>query len=58
MKATKKDAQVSIRMPSEMLEELRELAHAERRTLANYVVVLVEEHLATKKAERATKKVR
>ena len=48
----KRDAQVSIRLPSEILKELRDLADAERRTLANYVVVVLEQHLASKKAKR------
>ena len=57
-KAMKRDAQFSIRMPSEMVNELKELAEAERRTLANYIVVTLEQHLAAKKTERTTKKVR
>lgn len=52
-KPAKRDAQTSLRLPSEILDELRKLAESERRTLANYIVVVLEQHVA-KKAEPHT----
>ena len=46
---TKRDAHVSIRMPSELRDALRELAEADRRSLADYIVLVLEKHVARKK---------
>jgi len=51
-KMMKRDAQFSIRMPSELVKELKELASADQRTLANYIVVVLAEHVATKRGKR------
>jgi predicted DNA-binding protein len=47
---------VNIRLDWEMRDELRELAKQENRPLANYIVTVLKEHLATKKAEREANK--
>jgi len=48
----KKDVQVGIRMPSDLRDKLKELAEAERRDLANYIRLVLEQHLASKKGKR------
>jgi predicted DNA-binding protein len=40
-----RDATVSIRMPSELVEDLRRLATAEQRTVSNYIVHVMTLHV-------------
>ena len=47
---------VNIRLDWEMRDDLRELAKEENRPLANYIVTVLKDHLAVKKAERESKK--
>lgn len=42
----KKDVQIGIRMSSEMRDELRQLATADNRSLASYIVHVLSTHLA------------
>lgn len=44
----KRDTQTSIRLPSALRDHLRELADAEQRTLASYIVRVLEKHVAIK----------
>lgn len=41
----KKDAQVVVRMPSQMREQLAERAAADQRSLASYIVLVLQAHL-------------
>jgi predicted DNA-binding protein len=41
----KKDAQVVVRMPSELRDALKELATADKRTLASYITLVLDEHV-------------
>jgi predicted DNA-binding protein len=43
---------VNIRLDDEMREELRALAEAENRPLANYIVTVLKEHLAAQRKKR------
>lgn len=42
----KRDSQLTIRLPSELHDRLRELAAGDMRTLAGYVVKLLQDHAA------------
>ncbi len=45
---------VNIRLDDEMRNELRALAAAENRPLANYIVTVLKEHLAAKRKKPAS----
>lgn len=42
----KKDAQISIRLPSQVLDELKALADADQRKVSDYISVLLVKHVA------------
>lgn len=48
MACMKKDAQVVVRMPSELRDKLRKLAEADKRALAAYITIVLEQHVAKK----------
>jgi predicted DNA-binding protein len=54
----KRDTSVNVRLTSEMRDGLQQLADAHKRTLSDYIRLLLEEHLEQQKgqAEAATKK--
>jgi predicted DNA-binding protein len=56
----KRDTSVNVRLTSEMREELQKLADAHKRTLSDYIRLLLEEHLEQQKtqAEAAAKRKR
>jgi mRNA-degrading endonuclease RelE of RelBE toxin-antitoxin system len=56
----KRDTSVNVRLTSEVRDELQKLADAHKRTLSDYIRLLLEEHLVVQKgqAEAAVKKVR
>ena len=41
----KKDVQIGVRMPSELRDQLKKLAAADKRSLAAYIVLVLEEHV-------------
>lgn len=45
MECMKKDTQVVIRMPSPLRDALKSLADAEKRSLASYVTLVLEQHV-------------
>lgn len=49
MRTMKKDIQVGIRMPSRLRAELQRLAEAEQRSLASYIVMVLEKHVDRKR---------
>ncbi len=51
----KKDIQIGVRMSSEMREKLKKLAEADKRSLASYITLVLEAHLASiRKKERSS----
>lgn len=48
----KRDVQIAVRVRSELRDALRKLATADKRTLSAYIEIILEEHLAAKKAKR------
>lgn len=46
MACMKKDSQVVVRMPSELREKLKILAEIDSRTLAAYITLVLEQHVA------------
>jgi predicted transcriptional regulator len=51
----KRDTSVNVRLTSELREELQRLAEANKRTLSDYIRLLLEEHVEAQKeqADRA-----
>lgn len=47
---------VTIRLGENAVKELRAIAEADRRKLGNYLAMVIEDHLATVKKERAKKR--
>jgi predicted transcriptional regulator len=50
----KRDTSVNVRLTSELRDELQRLAEANRRTLSDYIRLLLEEHVEAQKAEAET----
>lgn len=48
MQTMKKDIQVGIRMPSRLRDALQRLADGEQRSLASYIVLVLEKHVSRK----------
>lgn len=48
----KKDVQIGIRMSSTLRDELRRMAEAENRTLASYIVLVLQRHVSKKKGKQ------
>lgn len=44
----KKDVQISIRISAELRDKLKKLAEADRRALAGYITIVLEQHVAKK----------
>lgn len=44
----KRDAQLTIRLPSELRDELQRLADADHRSLASYITLALEKHVSRK----------
>ena len=47
----KKDLQIGVRVSEDMLRALRKLASDDRRSLSDYVRLLLEEHIASKQGK-------
>jgi predicted DNA-binding protein len=41
----KKDVQIGVRMTAELRDRLKRLAEADKRSLASYITVVLEEHV-------------
>jgi predicted DNA-binding protein len=53
----KRDTSVNVRLTSEMRDELQKLADANKRTLSDYIRLLLEEHVeAQREREEASAK--
>lgn len=50
----KKDVQLSIRVPAELRDELLELATADKRKLAGYITIVLEQHVQQARAKPRT----
>jgi predicted DNA-binding protein len=50
-----RDAYLSVRVPSELKAELEKLAAADKRSVASYVLLLLEEHVSAAKSGKAAK---
>lgn len=44
----KKDVQIGVRMTAELRDKLKALAEGDKRTLASYITILLEQHVAKK----------
>ena len=44
----KRDTQISIRLPSELRATLQRLADADKRSLASYIMLVLDEHAGEK----------
>lgn len=44
----KKDVQIGVRMSSEMRDKLKKLADTDKRALADYIRIVLEQHVARK----------
>jgi hypothetical protein len=51
-----RDAQIGFRVRSNLKSELERLAKAERRTLANYLELLLEDHVEIKKKQEGKRR--
>lgn len=51
----KKDVQLSIRVPAELRDELLELAAADKRKLAGYITIVLEQHVQRTRIRPKTK---
>lgn len=49
----KKDVQISIRIPTELRDALQALADTDRRKLAGYITVVLEQHVMKRKPKKA-----
>ena len=56
MHREKRTMVVTIRLGENAVKELREIAEADRRKLGNYLAMVIEDHLAVVKKERAKKR--
>lgn len=48
MSVAKENVRISITIPKELRDKLQEIAKADNRTLSNYIVTVMQEHLKDK----------
>ena len=51
MPMSKNNAAIAVRVPKEFKAELEQLAKQEKRSLSNYITIVLEEHMKQKQAQ-------